>query len=292
MPSNLHDKINSYALERGIEFNEPYSLTPTRTGTNLLGTYAFSGSPIPVYEANVGPIGGGGSWRFNVLNSSSPTFNTTAANELAGIDDENWTQGLWFKMSALPTLTTPTASFGGITVFAMTPASVSAGWVANVIATNSTAAEAGVSLAGRLTYGFTSTALYTPVLQADTWYYIAARRVGTTMEAYLNGQLIGTQNNPTLTSIPSRIRFVGSTNSATNIPQVWISNFHQSSASVIDATAIAQIYQAGITSPSSRTVKYYDGTTWQTSSAQKVFNGTSWVDWDAKKYDGTNWVTI
>lgn len=41
-----------------------------------------------------------------------------------------------------------------------------------------------------------------------------------------------------------------------------------------------------------RTVKYYDGTTWQTSSAQKVYNGTNWIDWDAKRWDGTNWVTV
>jgi hypothetical protein len=292
MPSNLHNKINSYTLERGIEFNEPYTLTPVRTGSNVLGSYFLQNTPAPVFDANVGPIGGAGSWRFNVLNTAAPRFNTTATSELAGIDDEDWTQGFWFKMSALPTLTTSGATSGGITVFAMTPASSAAGWVANVVCTNSTTQQSAVNLAGRLTYGFTSVQIYTPVLQPETWYYIAARRVGTTMQAYFNGQLIGTTNNSALTSIPGRISFSSSSHAATNNPQIWISNFHQSTASAIDAAGIQQIYQAGITAPSVRTVKYYDGLSWQTSSAQKVWNGTAWVDWDAKRFDGTSWVTI
>ena len=56
--------------------------------------------------------------------------------------------------------------------------------------------------------------------------------------------------------------------------------------------AIADIYNAGITAPSVRTVKYYDGSSWQTSSAQKVWNGTAWVDWTAKRFDGSAWINV
>lgn len=57
---------------------------------------------------------------------------------------------------------------------------------------------------------------------------------------------------------------------------------------------IAEHFIAGKTYivPSTRTVKYWDGTQWSNSIGQKVWNGTAWIEWDASRYDGTNWVTI
>ena len=295
MASALNTKINSYALERGIEFDEAYSLTPTRTGTNSLGIWALQNSPAPTYEPTVGPPGGSGSWRFNCPNTGSARFNSTAASELAGIDDEDWTQGFWFKPSAIPTMSVEGPQTNGITLFALTPSSTSAGWAAAIVPPNSTATASGgsISLAGRVVYGFTTQqATYSPIIQADTWYYIAARRIGTTMQGYFNGQLVGTENNSALTATPSRISFSATSHSAQNNPQIWISNYHQAPSSVLGPTQIAEIYQVGSTFPSTRTVKYFNGTSWVDSSAQKIYNGTSWVDWNAKRYDGTNWVVV
>jgi hypothetical protein len=294
MASALNTKINSYPLERGIEFSEAYSLTPTRTGTNALGSYLVQNSPVPTFEPSVGPLGGAGSWRYNCPTSSAPRFNTTATAELAGLDDEDWSQGFWFKMSALPTLTTPTSASNGITVFAFTPASSSAGWVASVVPSNSTLVAAGsVPLAGRLLYGFNSSnTVYTPVLQPDTWYYIAARRTGTTMSAYFNGQLLGTVTNSALTAVPARLSFSSSSHGATNNPQIWISNFYQATATAVNATAISEIWSVGSTAPSLRTVRYFNGTSWVDSIGQKVWNGTAWDDWNAKRFDGSTWVNV
>jgi len=298
--SVLNDKINSYTLERGIEFNEAYTLTPTRTGSNPLGTWALQNLPAPVFEPTVGPPGGAGSWRYNCPTTSAPRFNTTHANELLGIADEDWTMGFWFKMSALPTLTTAGPSVFGINVFGVTPASVSAGWNAFVVPTNSTATYtfplnqggAIIPLAGRMVLLMGGQYdVYTPVLQPNTWYYIACRRVQTAQSGFFNGQLLGTSSNIELTATPARLTFSSSSHQATNSPQIWISNFHYSTAAAVNANAISEIYTAGLgTVP--RTVKYYNGTAWVNSSAQKVYNGTAWVDWNAKKYDGTAWVTI
>jgi hypothetical protein len=82
----------------------------------------------------------------------------------------------------------------------------------------------------------------------------------------------------------------GDTNSYANYS--WnISNSYYTTSSVVGPTQIAEIYTAGLgTVP--RTVKYYNGTAWVDSIGQKVWNGTAWVDWNAKRFDGTSWVTI
>jgi hypothetical protein len=298
--SVLNDKINSYTLERGIEFNQAYTLTPTRTGSNPLGTWALQNGPAPVFEPTVGPAGGAGSWRYNCPTSGAPRFNTTNANELLGIADEDWTMGFWFKMSALPTLTTPSALTFGINVFSVTPSSVSAGWTAFVVPTNSTATYtfpanqggAVIPLAGRLIIQMGGqNDVYTPVLEPNTWYYIACRRVGTAQSGFFNGQLVKTVTNSELNATPARISFSSSSHQGTNSPQIWISNFHYSTAASVDANAISEIYTAGLGTVG-RTVKYFNGTSWVDSTGQKVWNGTAWVDWNAKRFDGSAWVNV
>jgi len=248
MASALNTKINSYTLERGIEFSEAYSLTPTRTGSNPLGAFNLSGS-APVYDSTTGPAGGAGSWRYTAPATSGTRFGSTAANELAGISDEDWTQGWWFKLSAVPT-TTPTATLSGIQLGGITPIQVSAGWQASIAPIGSTlTGPGGISLAGRMVFNFTSSfqggGVYTPVLEANRWYYVAVRRVGTLMQAYLDGVFIGSETNIELSATPARIFFGSTTHSNNNSPQFWISNYHQSTASAVDATAIAEIWAVG-----------------------------------------------
>lgn len=295
MASALNTKINSYALERGIEMSELFTTTPIRTGTNALGLWSQNNLPTPVFDSTSNPPGGSGSWRFNITTSSSPRLNTTALSELAGIDDEDWTQGFWFKISALPTLNAPAAVVNGITLFAVTPNQTSAGWAAQVVPTNSTATPtiSSQSLAGRVVWNFTTQqATYSPLVQANTWYYIAARRIGTTMEAYWNGQLVGSENNAALTAQAARISFSQTSHAATNNPQIWLSNYHQATSTVLGPTQIAEIYEVGANAPFTRIVKYYNGTSWVDSSAQKIYNGTSWVNWNAKRFNGTDWVVV
>ena len=106
MPSPLHNTINEYTLERGLELNQAYTLTPTRTGSNSNGTFELSGV-TPVYESTVGPNNGGGSWKFTSprsgtgVNGASFYRVATDANttDLATFSDNDFTVGVWFKLN-------------------------------------------------------------------------------------------------------------------------------------------------------------------------------------------------
>ncbi|NBQ17264.1 hypothetical protein EBU24_03035, partial [bacterium] len=121
MASALNTKINSYALERGIEFSETYSLTPTRTGSNPLGTYILSNTPDPAYESTVGPIGGSGSWKFVSKSAGSVRFRTTSTNEWLGVNDTDYTQGFWFSVGSIPSLTSAASTPTAATIYALLP---------------------------------------------------------------------------------------------------------------------------------------------------------------------------
>ena len=246
MASALNTKINSYALERGIEFDESYRTNITRTGSNSLGSYSLANSPEPVYEPTVGPVGGSGSWKFVSAPTNSPRFSTTSAQELAGINDRDYTQGFWFKVSALPELVTPDIGVSGITLFAMPPATT-IGWTTFIAPTNTTATQDGTSLGGKLlVLCAVGTYMVGPTVVPDKWYYLAIRRIGTSFEMYVDGSLVATATNTAASQLEQRIAF-GSLGNQPNVANYnfWISNFHQSTSSVIDATAIAEIWAVG-----------------------------------------------
>jgi len=291
MASALNTKINSYALERGMELNETPTAAPTRTGTNGLGTWTVRNTANILFEPTVGPPGGAGSTRFTAVPSTGGAFETTSLVELANIDDEDWTIGIWFKVNPLPNYFNTTGTVAGLNILRLTPNNNSQGFVASVTPMNITSSEH----AGRMIYNMTSSnSVKSPIVTANTWHYTAVRRLGTTMEVYYDGVLIGTEENPMLTAAAARLAFGNQSNGNFGSPMWWASNFHMGPASVLNPTAIAEIWAVGSggTTTPTRTVKYYNGTAWVNSSAQKVYNGTAWVDWTAKKYNGTAWVTI
>jgi hypothetical protein len=65
MASVLNTKINSFAIENGIEFSQAYALVPNQTGTNTetSATYWAKSGRNPVFESGVNPPNGSGSWR-------------------------------------------------------------------------------------------------------------------------------------------------------------------------------------------------------------------------------------
>jgi hypothetical protein len=267
MASALNTKINSYALERGIEFDESYRQNITRTGSNSLGSYSLANSPEPVYESTVGPVGGSGSWKFVSSSTNSPRFSTTSASELVGINDRDYTQGFWFKISALPELTTPGLGIAGISLFVMPPATT-IGWAATVAPSNSTSTQDGTSLASRLIVNCVAgTYMVGPIVVPDKWYYLAVRRIGNAFEMYVDGSLVSTATNTAASGLEQRIAF-GALGNEQNVANCnfWISNFHQSTSSVINATAISEIWAVG--SPTVTNINYSSEP--MTASATKV----------------------
>jgi len=289
--SVLNDKINSYTLEKGLEFNAPVTTTPPQTGSITAKTLALSNTASIVYESTINPAGGSGSWKLSMTGAegtpiSAPrvTYNTLAQYEV--FKDGDWSLGFWWKLNS-QLVSTRNSNIWNIAPFGTNNPGVTLLYQGSNATAN----------AGKLTIsiGESLNVPISDVINLNTWYYIAITRVNTTnignVKAYINGVNTFTGNHNILNGTVNTTQAKwGDTNSYANYS--WnISNSYYTTSSVIGPTQIAEIYTAGLgTVP--RTVKYFDGTTWQTSSAQKVWNGTAWVDWTAKRFDGSAWINV
>ena len=274
---------------------------------SILGSYLPTATPymntqstLPTYDSTSNPIGAGtdGSWVFNqtVINQQGKHIRTNPATyDNQKVWDGLYGFGLWIKFNSIP-VGTSTAQYN---LYQTARVSSFPGFGISI---RGTAHTSGPALMHNL---FNST---TPILtnpQVDTWYYIVGRKSSNTVnnraEIWVNGVRVAVGTNrtfvnpvgPTTDTAPYQITFGDTTVRTTaNAFSYNISHAHLMDSTTFTDAAIAEIYQAGITAPSVRTVKYYDGTAWQTSSAQKVYNGTAWVDWNAKRFDGSAWVNV
>lgn len=235
MSASLDNKINSYSLQFGIDFDEAYSLNPTVTGsigTSFTQTWSLTGN-APTYEATVGPAGGAGSWRFK----SGPSFgdcrfrNTTSAL-MQSINDQDFSVGFWVKINTLPTLS------NGAPLIAWQLASNN-GFILN-----------SYNDGGTLKFLYNSlgqTVLLPDALNLNEWYYFATVRNPFSTYLYVNGvfkhtfAVSGGSNN-------------GSSLNFGQISQgfdsdVNLSNWYLAPTSVIGSTQISEIYAAGSVNP-------------------------------------------
>jgi len=276
MTSALNTKINSYSLQFGIEFDEAYSLTPTVTGsigTGFTQTWSLTGN-APTYEAGVGPLGGSGSWKYQVGPSfGSSRFRNTTSALMQSLNDKDFSIGFWVKVIDAP----PVGSGSPLQTWQL---SSNAGYLFSTFNDGGTL---------KFLYNGPSGAYLLPdAINLNQWYYFAARRTPFTTTLYVDGVLKETFSYGGLSNNGTSLNFGQVDQGFDNT--FYISNWYLAPTSVITATEISEIWNTGSIVP--RTVKYYDGTTWVNSTAQKVYNGTAWVDWDAKRFDGTSWVAI
>jgi hypothetical protein len=289
MASNLYNKVNSYALERGIEFNSTYPTTSPfigpRTGTNPLGNWAKNTTGNIVWEPTVGPLGGAGSWKLQwsttTATNSYVRGTTPYSTELLGCADDNWSVGFWFKINNVP----PVSSSAAATLLQFNENA--GGFTLSLQGNTAVGGKANLTVA-KSAYG-TITQLVNGGINTEQWYYFAFTREGTSHKIYLNGTMIFSFGSSGVWNTSGALMW-GDTSARTFNGSWNISNYYLAPATVINQTQIQEIWTAGSTN--TRTVKYFDGNNWQTSSAQKVWNGTAWIDWTAKKYDGTQWITI
>lgn len=285
MPSKLHDKINSYPIEYGIEFNQAYTLTPTVTGslapTSTAARLVLNGSGTPYYEPNSNPLGGAGSWRINQgefsLGTQIRTISSTTMPSTNSWSDGEFSTGCWFRFNNFPDYN------GDYQFWRMGTSNTSVGFDLYINYNN------GVS---RFKDNWTSSGLlWGPnQIELNKWYYIAYRKnlSANTAERWLDGQLITTGTN-TNTGSNNSAQW-GSSGSIIGTYSWNFSNWYVGKYNDIGSTQIQEIWLAGSTG--NRTVKYFNGTSWVDSSAQKIYNGTSWVDWNAQRFNGTNWVVV
>ena len=292
MPSNLHNKINSYAIQRGWEYaDNPPTTSPARTGSNTLTNVFALSTPNPIYVAD-GPLGGNGcvEVQYATTGNGTPTrIQPSGANhntDFLGFADGDYSIGFWFKYTSLPTgtLTTtinPIANWNATLTVKVTGSSATSGNASKVLVSLNTSSA--------------NSAIINETILVNTWYYFAITRTNdatNNVKIYLNGTL---RNTVTNTTTPATNPFGGGfgTNSSQNtIATLRACNFYFAPASVIGPTEIAEIWTAGSTPASTRTVKYFNGTSWVDSTAQKVWNGTAWVDWTAKRFDGSTWINV
>lgn len=241
--SALSDKINSYALNRGIAFEEAFSTTPTRTGNNpLISAFTKNTGTSTIYES-FGPLGGNGSWNMPISTTSAnngylraPTSGTT---ELANVSDGDYSVGIWFKINSMP------GGTSNIAIPLLTFGSTSSLGFGSYIS-GSTAANPS-----RLVITSNSVNYFSPSqIQGGTWYYLAVVRAGNTgtnMTAFLNGTQIASFSN-TNTGF-SQTWMLGNTSAnAAGVNGSWnFSNYYLTDSATINSTQIGEIWTTGST---------------------------------------------
>jgi hypothetical protein len=243
MTSALNTKINSYAIERGIEMSETYSSNPTRTGsvTPVTNAYGVTNTSYPpIYESSVGPSAGAGSWKFNFSSTASSNTRlstTSVSTEYPGVTDGDWVFGFWFSFSKYPAVNNVIiASIGNSTANGVT---INYNGSTNSITGNR--GKFSISTAGGLSTTYSSNTI------TDTgWHYIAVRRVTSPSimyYLYIDGAQVASASGTSTTA--STTWSIGSSSTQTDNYTINISNYHFGTSSVLDATAIAEIWTAG-----------------------------------------------
>jgi hypothetical protein len=232
MASNLHDKINSYPIEVGLEFATTYNSTPVQTGSVTITAQGFATTGVsPVMQTGVAPVGGSNSWLFD-LNTQASRIRTTSTTFRQMFDDRNYSLGYWIKFASL---NIPSGSVS--TTFTVTPPNAAG----NIV---------GVAGAGGdhfFTFGTdTAGGSFTPPnsapIETNRWYYIAVRRNGSTLTFYIDAEEVFTLTN-TNTGITSGVNFGNP--AAFPGTSMNISNFYAAPFATIGETEIAEIYAVG-----------------------------------------------
>ena len=235
----LNDEINSYAIEKGIEFNETYVLPPTETGSlsqNAAGDWTVISGVAPTYQSAVGPVGGGGSWKFDLSagGTAGSRIRCNNAATLAIFNDRDYTAGCWVNFSQLPTGTATAA-------------------VPIMLVSNIFTAGFGIYVAGttssypsRFTASTTSGAgnVDTGIsCNANQWYFISVIVDGTSTKYYIDGVEVISATR-TLSTNAAALFFSGA-NADSNNAILNISNAFIAPASTVTASNLVDIYTAG-----------------------------------------------
>lgn len=246
MASTLHNFINRTTIERGIEFDQAYTLTPTRTGTNSSGTFILSGN-APVYESTVGPRFGSGSWKMQVNKTVGSTRIgvETGANsaDLTGFSDNNWGIGIWFKLNNVVTSQYSYENEIEILTCGGFRLSVSSSlWGSGAQGTRFMYSTNGSSYNTMQATGHTA-------VEAGRWYHLAVRNVSGTYTFFIDGVAVRTLSGISAIT-PSTLLF-GTTNTTGTGTSANItynmSNFHYGTATQMSEEVIRGIYGVGAT---------------------------------------------
>jgi hypothetical protein len=239
MASALNTKINSYAIENGIEFDFAVAAPPTQTGTITDNTSAYWSllGRSPVYEPTVGPFGGSGSWKFVSDSANFSRLRNNGGAILTLSSDGDYSTGFWAKANQLRAAT---GSNNAVVLFAFQP-NTTQGFSINV--TGGTA-----PFPYRISLTAANETFSTEVTMNTTdWYYFAVTKTGTNLNLYINNQLAQTRTN--MQNATGTVFGWGDNFLSSDPCSVNISNWYFASTSVIGPTQIAEIWAAGSPPP-------------------------------------------
>ncbi len=243
MASVLNTKINSYAIENGIEFDFAVATPPTQTGTITENTSAYWTilGRNAVYESTVGPAGGSGSWKFTANSGNGSRLRNNGGAILTLSGDGDYSIGFWAKISQLRESSTSDVSSAIYTI----ASTATHGF--GVFVTGGAHATPN-----RISFNATNTTTVTDItVDTNAWYYFAITKTGTNLNFYVNNELKATRTN--MQNANASLQAWGDPQ-AIDTFTVNISNWYYASTSVIGPTQIAEIWTAGSTAPA--TVNY------------------------------------
>lgn len=267
--SNLYNKINSFNIQNGIEFDQGVTnpIIPTQTGTitdNTQAYWSFLGR-TPLHQSSVGPLGGSGSWRFNADTANGSRLRNNGGPILTLSADGDYSIGLWAKINQNRVASTSDVA-GAIYSLAST-------------ATHgfSICTTGGAhSTPNRISFNSTLTTTVTDVtIDPNAWYYFAITKTGTNLNFYINNQLKATRTNMQ----NENASLQGWGDPTTTEPfSVNISNFYYAPTSVVGPTQIAEIWSAGSTPPATNITFLESPATADALSVDPITSTTSVVE--------------
>jgi hypothetical protein len=240
--STLSNKIQSYSLSNGIEFNQAYALPPTQTGSNQstdAANWTLTGN-TPVSVSNSGPQPNTSSWKF----SAGPTYGNASrirsvGNVISSWNNGSFSTGVWFNGHQWAGIDEP-----GFIIHRLEP------FGSNMGISYGTWSDEDANYGKKyIALTIANDAIYVLSVNgedivANKWYYLASRRNGTNIDFYINGTF---QEGRTVTdSTGTNGTFLNFGTAANAIDlQFSFSNFYVASYAEIDATDIAEIWTAG-----------------------------------------------
>ena len=309
--TRLTDKIHSYTVRNGIDFNESFTGSwPSQYGSNTFSAGAqqvLNTNGGLTSTANDGPFPGQYSWRFQNGNGKAArlrwsTGNTESSVGANWVRPQNFTYSIWVRINSMDQNPFYNRAFAEYTNFTGNgnPGSDDdwyMGWYMGYIKeTNSSAPNYNKPVLNLYT-GYQDVYISDDhngnFLDYGKWYLATIRKTkinSTTVEVefMINGVIKQTRTH-TYGDNAMATYDHGQSNTG-----VWVDHSLGCSflgeSSVFTQSVIADIYKYG--SPIQVPVKYYDGSAWQTSSNQQIWNGSKWIPMYANRWTGTEWVPI
>ena len=232
MASTLNTKINSYAIDTGIELSEAYAQVPTQTGsiTEPISTYWAKSGRDPVFQSTVNPPNGSGSWLL-VSNADNLCRHRTNGGAVIGtFRDHDWSAGAWFKFNSFAT---------GIDLY---------GEIFKLLPRATSGFEFGFRTYANgsptqfVARGGGDEEILVGGIVLNQWYLLSARRVGTQLIYYINGQSVSTQ---TRTSSINQSEFGWGTSNL-YASSINVCNIYAAPSNVITPEIITEIYISGM----------------------------------------------